>query len=101
MAAAVQPVLSGSLSERIETPLQRTRAILQASRGLVAASRELCETSSTLIEKNASLQEFLRDNILNVWSRCEHRLDQVSGPPYWLPNISGWKCSVRVPNFAV
>jgi len=52
--------------------------MLQGSRELVTVSRELCQRSRELMGKNADLQEFLRDNVVNAWSRHEHRQDHVS-----------------------
>lgn len=76
--ATIQSALSGSLSERLETTVQWTRVMLQGSRELVTVSRELCQRSRELMGKNADLQEFLRDNVVNAWSRHEHRQDHVS-----------------------
>ena len=75
MAVAVQTALSGSLAERLEATVRRTRAILQPSRALIAVSHELCNRSRSLIQQNADRREFLRDNVLNIFSKSEHQKD--------------------------
>lgn len=75
MAAASQLGRHGTFSDRIAEVLQYTRANVECSRELIQESREHLETSRRLIEENARLLEFLRENVLKAWSRCEHRLD--------------------------
>ncbi len=55
--------------------MERTRANIHSSRELILASREHSETSDRLIQENADLREFLRENVLNIWSKREDRLD--------------------------